>query len=68
VQSSRYYNIPVLTESLLVDAREVNEDVLRSVIRGDEAEALIREKFNLSGARHVDWLVVVLKLKAKTIC
>ena len=60
-------NISVLTESVLVDAREVHEHILRSVIRGDEAEALVREKFNLSGASHVDCLVVVLKLKAKKI-
>jgi hypothetical protein len=60
-------NISVLTESVLVDGREMHENVLRPIIRGDEAEALVREKFDLSGASHVDCLVVVLKLKAKKI-
>jgi hypothetical protein len=47
-----------LTESFLVDGGEVDEDFLRAIIGGDEAEALIREEFNLSGVRHLVVLVV----------
>jgi hypothetical protein len=41
----------------------MNEDVLRSIIRGDEAEALIGEKFNLSGASHLGLCCGVVSVK-----
>jgi hypothetical protein len=41
-------------ETLLVDGREVDEDILTPIIGGDEAEALVAEEFNLARGSHDD--------------
>jgi hypothetical protein len=44
-------------EPLLVDGREVDEDILTPIIGGDEAKALVAEEFNLAGGAHDDVLL-----------
>lgn len=39
-------------EAIAINGREVNEDILATVLGGDEAEALITEEFDRSVVRH----------------
>jgi len=46
-------------EALLVNSREMDEDVLRAIVRGDESESLVGKEFDGALKGHVGSLVLV---------
>jgi hypothetical protein len=48
-------------ESILLDGRKVDEDILTSIIGGDEPESLVREELYFTGQRHLDLFYNLLK-------